>query len=74
CQLVLVPALAVDRSGVRLGQGGGWYDRALPFAQAGALILGVCFDSEVLPRATLPRQAHDRPVHGALTSAGLELF
>jgi 5-formyltetrahydrofolate cyclo-ligase len=74
CQLILAPALAVDRSGTRLGQGGGWYDRALRWAAPGALILAVCFPDEILPAGTLPREAHDVPAHGALTGRGVELF
>ncbi|MDR2253840.1 MAG: hypothetical protein LBD97_08310 [Bifidobacteriaceae bacterium] len=74
CQLVLVPALAVDRSGTRLGRGGGWYDRALAHAAPEALVLGVCFPSELLPAGTLPHEPHDLPVHGALTSEGVVLF
>jgi 5-formyltetrahydrofolate cyclo-ligase len=74
CELVLVPALAVDRSGVRLGQGGGWYDRALRFADGGALRLAVCFADEVFAAGTLPAEPHDVLVHGALTAAGVELF
>jgi 5-formyltetrahydrofolate cyclo-ligase len=74
CSLILAPALAVDRSGTRLGQGGGWYDRALRWAAPHALVLAVCFPPEVLPAGTLPRAGHDRRVDGALTSAGVELF
>jgi 5-formyltetrahydrofolate cyclo-ligase len=74
CQLVLAPALAVDLSGTRLGQGGGWYDQALRFAAPGALVLAVCFPAEVLPPGTLPREAHDVAVHGALTSCGVQLI
>jgi 5-formyltetrahydrofolate cyclo-ligase len=74
CQLVLVPALAVDRAGTRLGQGGGWYDRALRFAAPGALKLGVCYPHEVLAAGTLPREAHDVPLDGALTAAGVDIF
>ncbi len=39
--LVITPALAVDRQGNRLGQGGGWYDRALPYVQKQAILLSV---------------------------------
>lgn len=74
CQLVLVPALAVDRSGTRLGRGGGWYDRALQHAAPSALVLAVVYPSEVLPAGTLPRENHDQMVDGALTWSGVELF
>ncbi|MDR2565270.1 MAG: 5-formyltetrahydrofolate cyclo-ligase [Bifidobacteriaceae bacterium] len=74
CRLVLAPALAVDLGGTRLGRGGGWYDRALAHAAEGALVLAACFPWEVLPAGSLPREAHDRPVDGALTGAGVALF
>ena len=64
--LVLVPALAVDRSGRRLGQGGGSYDRALP--RTSAPVVAVVFDDEVLD--TLPTETHDRSVDGVLTAEG----
>lgn len=64
--LALVPALAVDRSGRRLGQGGGSYDRALP--RVAGLVLAVVFDDEVLD--AVPAEPHDRRVDGALTPGG----
>ena len=64
--LVLVPALAVDRSGHRLGQGGGSYDRVLP--RTGAPVVAVVFGDEVLD--AVPVEAHDRPVDGVLTPDG----
>ncbi len=63
--LVLVPALAVDRSGVRLGRGGGHYDRTLPLATPGTPLIAIVRDEEVLP--WLPGQPHDVPVTAALT-------
>ncbi|HEX6886909.1 MAG TPA: 5-formyltetrahydrofolate cyclo-ligase, partial [Candidatus Nanopelagicales bacterium] len=60
--LVLVPALAVDRSGARLGQGGGYYDRLLAElagAPAAPAVVVVVHDDEVLPAGTVPREAHD---------------
>ncbi|WP_043164600.1 5-formyltetrahydrofolate cyclo-ligase [Bifidobacterium callitrichos] len=74
--LVLVPALAVDRSGTRLGRGGGWYDRALGYRSPGCPVLAVCWDWEVraLDADPLPREAHDLPVDGALTPGGIMLF
>jgi 5-formyltetrahydrofolate cyclo-ligase len=74
CQLVLVPALAVDRSGTRLGRGGGWYDRALAYARPDALVLAVVYPDELFPAGALPCESHDQPVDGALTPLGVELF
>jgi 5-formyltetrahydrofolate cyclo-ligase len=70
--LVLVPALAVDRTGVRLGRGGGYYDRALSRAAPTALVLAVLYDGELVD--ALPAQPHDRPVHGVVTPAGVVLL
>lgn len=76
CALVLVPALAVDAAGTRLGQGGGSYDRALARLDGLAsrpLVLAVLHDDEVLADL-LPREPHDVGVDGALTPAGLVLL
>lgn len=67
--LVLVPALAVDRLGTRLGQGGGHYDRSLAHAAADARLVGVVDDGELV--AALPREAHDRPLGWVLAPGGL---
>ncbi|WP_240541453.1 5-formyltetrahydrofolate cyclo-ligase [Bifidobacterium santillanense] len=74
--LILVPALAVDRSGTRLGRGGGWYDRALAHRSPACPVLAVCWDWEVLgaDEDPLPRETHDLPVDGALTPGGIVLF
>ena len=63
--LVIVPALAVDRRGRRLGQGGGSYDRALGRIPAGIPIVALLFDDELLD--DIPVEAHDRAVHFAVT-------
>lgn len=52
---VLLPALAYDRRGVRLGYGGGFYDRLLP--DFGGLVIGVVWAALVVPE--LPCEAHD---------------
>jgi 5-formyltetrahydrofolate cyclo-ligase len=63
--VVVVPAVAVDRRGVRLGRGGGSYDRAL--ARVGPAIMTVAplYDGELLDE--LPAQPHDRRVRAAAT-------
>jgi 5-formyltetrahydrofolate cyclo-ligase len=63
--LVLVPALAVDHGGVRLGRGAGHYDRSLVFASPGAELVAVVRDSELVGR--LPGQPHDVSMTGALS-------
>jgi 5-formyltetrahydrofolate cyclo-ligase len=65
---VVVPALAVDRLGFRLGRGGGYYDRALVHARPDAVLVTVVFDDERVDE--LPREVHDRPVTAVVTPSG----
>ena len=69
--LVLTPALAVDRAGTRLGQGGGFYDVLLAGLAPGIAVVAVVHDEEVLDAGTIPRDAHDTPVTRVLTPTGL---
>lgn len=68
-ELVICPALAVDLHGVRLGRGGGSYDRALTRVTPGTPTWAVVHDSEILD--SLPSDPHDRPVSAALTPTRL---
>jgi 5-formyltetrahydrofolate cyclo-ligase len=63
-RLVLVPALAADRGGRRLGRGGGYYDRTLPLANPGVPLVVVLNDEELVDE--LPDEPHDRRVTAAL--------
>jgi 5-formyltetrahydrofolate cyclo-ligase len=63
--VVLVPALAVDRIGVRLGRGGGFYDRTLVHRDPRARLVAVIRDQELLDE--LPHEPHDVPMTHALT-------
>ncbi|HKT03330.1 MAG TPA: 5-formyltetrahydrofolate cyclo-ligase [Rugosimonospora sp.] len=63
--LVIVPALAVDRRGVRLGRGGGSYDRALSRVSPGTLVVAALYDGELLDE--VPEQPHDRRVGAVVT-------
>ena len=63
--LVLVPSVAVDRTGNRLGRGGGYYDRSLALARPGTRLLAVLDPEDVLDM--VPAEPHDRPVHGVVT-------
>jgi 5-formyltetrahydrofolate cyclo-ligase len=68
-EIVLVPALAVDAAGTRLGRGGGSYDRALARVGPDVPVIALLYPDEVVP--ALPAQPHDRPVTAVLTPAGL---
>ncbi|MGW4466860.1 5-formyltetrahydrofolate cyclo-ligase [Micromonospora sp. NPDC004704] len=71
--LVIVPALAVDLRGIRLGRGGGSYDRALARVAPGVLTVALLHDGELVDR--VPAQPHDRPVRAVITpSDGFRLL
>lgn len=64
--LIIVPGVAFDREGHRLGRGGGFYDRFLARAELRrAFLLGVGFAVQLVAR--VPRQDHDRPVDAVVT-------
>jgi len=64
---VLVPALAVDHRGTRLGRGGGYYDRALSPVAGRVPVVALLHDGELVPR--LPADPWDRRVTAAVTPA-----
>jgi 5-formyltetrahydrofolate cyclo-ligase len=61
---VLVPALAVDRAGNRLGRGGGSYDRVLARVGAQVPVMALIYDTELV--GSLPVASHDRPVRAVV--------
>jgi len=63
CTALVVPALAVDRAGNRLGRGGGSYDRGL--SRATGWVVALLHDGEAV--TALPTEPHDRPVASFLT-------
>ena len=63
-ELVIVPALRIDRSGYRLGQGGGFYDRAL--TKLSAWSIGLIHPDEISSE-DLPRESFDIPLNAAAT-------
>ncbi|WP_373569306.1 5-formyltetrahydrofolate cyclo-ligase [Streptomyces sp. FXY-T5] len=72
---VLLPGLAVDARGMRLGRGGGSYDRVLArLERAGAhpALVVLLYDSEVV--AHVPEEPHDQPVHAVVTPSGVRRF
>ncbi|MEU5710037.1 MULTISPECIES: 5-formyltetrahydrofolate cyclo-ligase [Streptomyces] len=73
--VVLLPGLAVDARGMRLGRGGGSYDRVLArLERAGARprLVVLLYDTEVVAR--VPAEAHDKPVHAVVTPSGVRRF
>ncbi|MFD4336843.1 5-formyltetrahydrofolate cyclo-ligase [Streptomyces anulatus] len=72
---VLLPGLAVDGAGMRLGRGGGSYDRVLArLTAAGAhpSLVVLLYDDEVVAR--VPSEPHDHPVDAVVTPAGARRF
>jgi len=65
--VVLTPGLAVDRTGMRLGQGGGCYDRALGRVPVGTFTCTLLYDGELLDE--VPAAPHDRRVTAVVTPA-----
>jgi len=73
--LILVPLLAFDKAGHRLGYGGGYYDRtiaALRLGEKPALAIGVAYGFQEIP--ALAAEAHDTRLDGILTEHGVSMF
>ncbi|KQW78912.1 5-formyltetrahydrofolate cyclo-ligase [Brevundimonas sp. Root1279] len=65
--LILTPLLAFDASGLRLGQGGGYYDRTFA-ARPATTRVGCAYAGQEVPR--VHAEPHDMPLHGVLTEKG----
>ncbi len=75
CTAIIVPAQAISPSGFRLGQGKGFYDRALTKVaglENPPLIIGVTYESEFLP--DVPTEEHDIPVDVSVTESTVRWF
>lgn len=70
--IVIVPGLAVGADGVRLGRGGGSYDRALARLASSTTTVVLLYDGELLD--AVPREPHDRAVHVAVTPTETRRF
>jgi 5-formyltetrahydrofolate cyclo-ligase len=66
--LAVVPGVAFDAEGGRLGRGGGFYDRLLGSLPAATMAIGICFDRQVVER--VPRETHDLRVQAVITESG----
>ncbi|UCG38131.1 MAG: 5-formyltetrahydrofolate cyclo-ligase [bacterium] len=64
-EIFIIPGLAFDHAGNRLGMGGGYFDRLLALASTKAAFLGLAYEFQVL--AHLPSEPHDIPVHHVVT-------
>jgi len=65
----VVPALALDRSGFRLGRGGGYYDRFLSGIEGRFFTVGICYNCQLVDE--LPREQWDIPVKRVVTDKGI---
>ena len=66
-QLIIVPGVAFDESGNRLGRGKGYYDRLL--SRTKAVCVGVCYNCQLLPH--IPAEPHDKVMHYIITPEGV---
>jgi 5-formyltetrahydrofolate cyclo-ligase len=63
--LFILPGVAFDKKGNRLGFGGGYFDKLLKQTKRGALFLGLAFEDQIVDR--IPQAPHDIPVHMVVT-------
>ena len=70
--LLLIPAAAVDESGMRLGWGRGYFDKTIGSMQKCPPVYAVIFDSELLDE--VPAEPHDQPVSGVVTPTRIVTF
>jgi 5-formyltetrahydrofolate cyclo-ligase len=70
--LILVPAATVDRSGMRMGWGQGYFDRTLGSMEACPPVYAVIFDEELVD--SVPSEVHDKRVNGVVTPSGITRF
>lgn len=71
-ELIIVPAAAVDRTGMRMGWGRGYFDRTLGSMEKCPPVYAVIFDNELV--ATVPTELHDKAVNGVVTPEGITNF
>jgi 5-formyltetrahydrofolate cyclo-ligase len=67
--LIVVPAASVDRSGMRMGWGLGYFDKTLGSMEKRPPVYAVIFDDEFVDR--VPSEVHDEPVDGVVTPSGI---
>jgi 5-formyltetrahydrofolate cyclo-ligase len=67
--LIVIPAACVDRSGMRMGWGRGYFDKTLGSMEKRPPVYAVIFDSELLD--SVPSEVHDQRVDGVVTPSGI---
>jgi len=67
--LIVVPAASVDRSGMRLGWGRGYFDKTLGSMENCPPVYAVIFDDELVE--SVPSERHDQRVNGVVTPSGI---
>lgn len=70
--LILVPAATVDRTGMRMGWGRGYFDKTLGSMQNCPPVYAVIFDHELVD--AVPSERHDQRVNGVVTPSGIVAF
>ena len=70
--LIIVPAAAVDETGLRMGWGRGYYDKTLGSMEKCPPVYAVVYDSEFVDE--VPREVHDQPVNGLVTPTRIIAF
>jgi 5-formyltetrahydrofolate cyclo-ligase len=70
--LIIVPAAAIDRTGMRLGWGRGYFDKTRGSMERCPPVYAVVFDSEFVEQ--VPREVHDQPVNGVVTPTRIIAF
>lgn len=73
-RVVIVPMLAFDARGYRLGYGGGFYDRTLARLRAAGPVTALGFAFDAQEQAEVPTDCFDQPLDGIVTESGLRLF
>jgi 5-formyltetrahydrofolate cyclo-ligase len=70
--LIIVPAATVDRTGMRMGWGQGYFDKTLGSMEKSPPVYAVIFDDELVD--SVPSEVHDKRVNGVVTPSGIVQF
>ncbi len=68
-EAVIVPGVAFDRQGGRLGNGAGYYDRLLQTVRSDTVLVGVCYEAQLFPRIAM--EPHDVPMNVVVTEQAI---